>query len=497
MGALQRGHLGSDVMQSLRNAAMLGTSLLATWAVALVVRIFLPRHLGPEAFGAFQFADAFTVTLFAATGLGIEMYVRKEVATRPAHASDFFAGTLLMRLALGAVFMVAAVVSLEAAGKPANVLSLIVILGVTQLIANVSATYGAILQSAGSVSGLSVLNVVAKVVWGVGVLGAFIAGGGMTAVAAMMLASEVLRVVGLAILARRHVGLRFRIDMRASAAVVAAAVPFYLNTLALVAYARIDVSMMSFLASDIEVGWYGAAANIAGLSLMLSPLIGWVLIPLAARAAARSRDELTIVTRRAMELVLAVAFPAALILALGAKEIVITAFGVEFAPAVSSLRLLAPTFILTYVAMVCGSILVQLGRGWALTRISLLGMVLSPLLNYWMIPWGLRTYGAGGAGDGAAIALVITESVTAGSMAFLLGRRAFDRRGVTALAKTFLVCAVVVVADRLLAPIHAWRLVVDAMLYGVLVFATGAVDASDAVSLLRSLARGRTQATTA
>ena len=41
------------------------------------------------------------------------------------------------------------------------------------------------------------------------------------------------------------------------------------NVVALTIYGRIDVTMLSMLARDREVGWYGAAANFAGLSLLL------------------------------------------------------------------------------------------------------------------------------------------------------------------------------------------------------------------------------------
>jgi O-antigen/teichoic acid export membrane protein len=106
------GHLQGDIAHSLRNTAKLGASLVATWAVALVVRIFLPRHLGPAAFGTYQFADSFTATIFVVTTLGIETYVRKEIATNPEHANDFFGGTLVLRVALSVLVLAIAVPSL-------------------------------------------------------------------------------------------------------------------------------------------------------------------------------------------------------------------------------------------------------------------------------------------------------------------------------------------------------------------------------------------------
>lgn len=488
------GQLEADVAHSVRNAATLGASLLSTWAVALVVRVLLPRHLGPAAFGNFQFADSFTTTIFIVMTLGLEVYVRREIGTRPEHASDFIGGTLLIRLALSAVAMAVGVAALAAAGKPADVLSLVALLGVAQVLFNINTTSGALLHAIGSVRGFSVLSVASKVVWGLGIVVALAFGGGIVSVGAAMLVAEALRTIGMEALTRRHLRLRYRIDLAASTAVILASLPFFILQLATTAYAKIDVSIMSFLTNDVEVGWYGAAQNIAGLSMLLSPLVGWVLLPLSSRAAARSDEELTQVSRRAMELILTIAFPVTLLLAVGADVIVRTAFGRAFEPAAGSLRLLAPTFVLTYVTMVSGTILIRLGRGWPLAWLSVSAMVISPLLNLWLIPWGLATFGPGGAGHGAAIALIITEFYAAAAMTWLLGPRAFDRRSVVMAVKTILACLVVIVIDRLLLPLGAWRLAIDGAVYVVLVVSGGAVSLREWAGVARSALRRRRRA---
>src|SRR5205085_620352 len=139
--------LHGDVLQSVRNAAKLGVSLLATWAVGLGVRLLLPRFLGPATFGAFQFADAFTTAVFVLATLGLETYVRKEVATRREHATEFFGGTLLVTLGLSAVIMAVAVAGLAAAHRPASVLALVVLLGVAQILFNANAITSAMLHA--------------------------------------------------------------------------------------------------------------------------------------------------------------------------------------------------------------------------------------------------------------------------------------------------------------------------------------------------------------
>ena len=83
---------------AITNALKLGTSLVATLAIAITMRFLMPRLLGPTNFGTLSYADGFTATFFVAISLGAEAYVRKEVSVRPAHASDFLGGTLVLRV---------------------------------------------------------------------------------------------------------------------------------------------------------------------------------------------------------------------------------------------------------------------------------------------------------------------------------------------------------------------------------------------------------------
>lgn len=491
------GSLGTDVLQSMRNATTLGASLLITWAIALIVRVYLPRHLGPAAFGDFQFADSFTATVFILTGLGIETYVRKEVSTRGAHATEFFGGTTLVRLALGVIVMVGSVWGLGASGRPVATRELVFILGVMQILVTVNLTYAALLHAAGKVDGLSALNVLSKLLWGGGILAVFASGGGVRGVAVAMLLSEAVRTVGLGVLSRRHTGLRFHVDLVSTRAVIVASLPFYLATLATTVYSKIDVSIMSYQTTNLEVGWYGAASTLAGMAMLISPLIMWVLLPLTSRAAGRSEDEFLQVGRRAMELVLAASLPLSLFMYLSADVVINLLFGSSFAPAAASMRLQAPVFVLTYVAIVSCSLLIRLERGWAVTWISVGGMLLSPLLNCFLIPLGLARYGRGGAGVGAAIALVVTELATTIAVTWLLGGRAFDRRSIVALAKTVVVCGVVVLLDILLRGLGPARLLLDGIAYFVGVIAWGALDPRGMISMVRSSRSGRVAASEA
>lgn len=481
----QRSTLAPDTLTSIRNTLALGGSLIATWTVALVVRLILPRRLGPESFGAFQFADAFSAAFFVLTSLGVETYIRKEVSTRKEHASEFLGGLLLLRMAASVVVVAIMSVLMHGAGRPAHLRQLVMVFAAYQFFTGLNETGSALLHAVGAVNGLAVLNVGIKLVWAAGIFAALGTGAGVEGVAAALASAEALKSAILLVLVRRHLDLALTVDLPRTLAVVTASLPFYLNYLAHTVYGRLDVSLMSFLTATVEVGWYGAAQNLAGIALLITPLMGWVLMPMFSRAAARSERELDAILRRTLEAVLSAAVPVSLLLGLGADVLIPVVFGPAFAPAVTSLRILAPMFILTYAAMVAATALIRLGRAWTVTTISLAGLGANALLNTLLIPAGWHAFGPGGAGIGAACVLVTTEAAVAGTMLFLLGGRAFDARSVATMAKTAVACLVVVAAHHVMAGLGPVRIVADAALYLGLVVGLGAVRIGEAMDVVR------------
>jgi O-antigen/teichoic acid export membrane protein len=467
----------AETFLAARNALKLGASLVCTWGTALMVKLLVPRHLGPDAFGALSFADAFTATFFVALALGIDLYIRKEVSVRLQHAADFFGGTVALRIVLtAAIFGVIALV-MERTHQPPHVRMLVYVYGLAQLFISFNATLSAILHCTGRVDGVSIIAVITKLTWAGGCGAAVVLGSGAWVFPASLLASEVLECGVLYWLARRHAGLRMRFDAAATWRVLVAAAPFYVNAAAYVAYSRLDVTVLERFAEDREVGWYGVAQAFAGLTMALTPFFGWVCMPILARAVARSQEEFHALLRRVLEYTLAAAIPLSLAVAVGADLWISVAFGQRFAPAAQALRILAPIAAVSYIAVIASCCMTLLGRGWRLTLISLVGLAVNIGLNLALIPFGLGTLGPGGGGAGAALASLGTELFVTAAMLWTIGRNAFDRHSLVRTAKLLAICAAVVALDRLFAPLGASRRVAaDALAFTGLALAFRAVD---------------------
>ena len=465
---------------------MLGGSLLVTWSVALVVRLYLPRHLGPSLFGSFNYSDNLAATCFVFLGLGIEVYIQKEIPVRPHHGDDFFGGTILLRGALSVLVFAGMVLIVWLGHRPIAVLRTVLIFGAAQVLVTNNLTLASLLHASRTVGRLSLLNISSKVVWGLGVAVAVVMNAGVEALAFAFFVSELLRTIVLWMLVRDLLGLRLHFDRAATVRVALASLPFYLNNVAVTVYNKVDINIMSFLTDDRELGWYGSAANFANLAMLIAPLMGWVLMPQLSRAAARSNEELMGLLRRSIEGILSLAIPVSLLMGLGADVAVHYVFGPAFGPATASLRILAPMFVLTYLAMIGSTCLIMQGRAWALTVISMCGLALNAALNLLLIRAGQRALGVGGAGITASVISVGTELVVTVVMIAAIGRGTFDRRSSTTLGKSVVACVAVVGLDFAIRPLGPARLVVDAVAYAILVVASGAVRMNDLVTVFRT-----------
>ncbi len=477
---------------AVRNALKLSVSLLLTWGIALGVRLFLPRHLGPANFGDFNFADAFSATFFVGLTLGIEPYIYREVSVRPAHASDFLGGVMLVRLGLAAVMVPVMAVILHVTGRPASVQVLVWIFAAAQLITANNTSLAGLLQSVSKVDALSILNVASKVAWAGGLFVAMVMKAEVWAFVVPLAVTEAARLAVLWSLVRRHLGVRLRLDWPAVRYTLLQSLPFLGNTVLLTIFSKLDVSFLAVAANRVEVGYYGAANTIGGLALLAMPLLGSVLLPLLARAGARSTEELDDLARRSLVLVLTLATPVSLAIALGADLSIRVLFGQAYVPAAAGLAIIAPTLLITYVNILCAYVLNVQGRAWAVTRLTLMGISIDAAFNLAFLGPIMRALDRPGAGSVAcAVAILTSETVVTAWMLGLVGRRLFDQGSLGRIARTALVALATVGVHVLAAPLGSWRLALDAACYVVLALATGAVNVGETVAFMRGALRGR------
>jgi O-antigen/teichoic acid export membrane protein len=353
--------------------------------------------------------------------------------------------------------------------------------------ANTSAT---LVYATRRVGRLSTLNIASKLVWAAGVGIALVLRASLWTYAVAAVLSEALRLGVLYRLSYSVAHVRLRFDLRATVAVLKRSSPFYLVQVAVALYAKIDVAIMGMLVTDRELGFYGAATNLSSVAMLMSPFMGWVLMPQLSRTV-NDRVAFASMLRRALEWTLVLAIPIAMMLGLGADIIVPEVFGLQFEPAVTAMRVLMPIFVLVYVAMLGATGMILLDRSWTVSVVTMLSLLANAGLNVIVVRPAWHFFGEGGAGIGAAAVSVTTEAIVAAAYVWFLRREILDARNVASMLKSLAACAFVVAFHLFSAGLGKLRLPLDLAIYVVLVVMVRAVRVSELVDLVRSTLRER------
>jgi O-antigen/teichoic acid export membrane protein len=487
------GDANADVSVALRNAVRLGISLLATWAVALGVRFVLPRYLGPTRWGQYNWAESSAGLAMLFSTLGIDTYIQREVSVRQAHAKDFFGGIVVLRMVLVVALSLGLYVFATRREADTSIHIAILLFGLTQALVVMNGSLAALLQASTRVSQLARANVTTKILWGAGVLVAVQVSQNFVVLALPLLAGELVKSALLWRAVKKELGLTFEIDWDRTRPVLIVCLPFFINTISYTMGNKLDILFLRELSTREEVGYYGAAQNIASLALLLAPLEGWVITPLLTRAIARDQEEFFSILRRAIEGVLVLAIPATMLISFGAPLWMRLACGKQYLPGAGSLTQLAPSFVFTYAAVLLATALIIQKRAWTVTLISLSRVALQPLLMWLLVPWASRKFGLGGAGMGDAIVFTVLELYVTVMFFGFLGKRAFDSRSVSVLCKSALAFACAYAVHRSLVSLGDLRLVVDALVYALVLLGTRGVrlgDVREVVNMVRNRKRG-------
>ena len=479
----------TEGMAAMRNALTLGSSLVFTTAIGFLVNLYYQAYLGPARAGRVAAAESLAVTTLIVLAFGLDNYARKEVALRPGHAKEFVPGVLGARLIATVPFTVALMGVMAWIGRPREVIILLALFGAVRFLVHSNELLAGCLHAVGSVRGLSRQNLVTKAVWGTAILGFLFAGFGVYSIPMGWIVGESLKLIGLSRRTGRELKIWSQTRSQAITPVLRRSVPF-LSSSVLTALAMVlDVTMMQFLASEEEVGYYRFAQSMLLLVLILATVMPWVLLPMASKAGGRSIQEFTTVMRRSMGSVMALAIPLCVLLCLNA-DTVITTLTPRFAPSIPALRILAITAIGTYLTMACATFLQAQGRTWVGVRIGVFIVASDALLVITFVGMGHRVLGVGGAGTAAAAAILVAEFTGTALYVGSLGRNAWDHEALLLVGRMILATVPVVLADRFMAAkgFSITRGVADVVLYGLNVLLLRVVEPSQ---LLAAIRRGR------
>lgn len=180
---------------------------------------------------------------------------------------------------------------------------------------------------------------------------------------------------------------------------------FFAMACATTIYTHLDTVMLKFMATDIDVGYYGAATKIKTILVSVITSLGTVLLPRVSYYIKQNMvDEFYRITEKALNFVFILAMPLSFYFMVFAKYGVLFLSGNEYEGAILPMQIIMPTLLLIGITNILGiQILVPLGKEKYVLYSEIAGAIVDIILNALLIPFMQAS--------GAAIGTLIAETI--------------------------------------------------------------------------------------
>ena len=331
----------STIARIAKNTAALAVGNIITKFLSLVFIIYVARKLGDIGFGRFSTAMALVGLVAVLPNYIARPFIIRETARARDRAGKILDQVALTNILLALVVFGALALIAPHLGYHPDTVHAILLLGFALMFDAVTNSYHAALAGFERMD-LSALTNVANTLMTVIIGGAVLAlGYGLLPLIGAYVAAKALTLL----LARRMLALcevRTAVGFNAELMkhMLGGAWPFFVTTMFVILYARLDIVMLSFFRGEAEVGYYNAAYKLMeGMGLLAASFVTAVY-PVLARLFVDQPDQLWHVYRRALRYLLAFVLPAAAGLTVVAPDLVPALFGEGFAPAAVALMIL-------------------------------------------------------------------------------------------------------------------------------------------------------------
>jgi O-antigen/teichoic acid export membrane protein len=202
---------------------------------------------------------------------------------------------------------------------------------------------------------------------------------------------------------RAHVVLDFELWRE----IVLGSVPFFLWSALLVFYGSIDIPLLKAFSGSETVGWYTLAFKWVGMPVFFAASVAQAFFPALSAQRMQVGPEYARTANRALHLVVLVATPAAVGIALIADDFLRLLYGTEFLRSVPLMQILALHIPIVGLDVVLGMVLITADKQRQWVYVGVAAAIFNPALNMIAIPWSERLWDNGAIG--AAMVTVLTE----------------------------------------------------------------------------------------
>jgi O-antigen/teichoic acid export membrane protein len=453
---------------------------VANLALGVVVTALLVRTLGTKGYGEWGTAFIVLGLIGYFANFGIEEIAIREAAREPESEFEWIGSVMALRLIVLVPVMAAALVAIVLLHTSQAMLIAGVIMVVAMPFGGISAL-GLIFQLRVDNRVPMVILTIRSVLWGAAVAIIYLGHGGMVALAASLVITNSVGSIVQALAARKLVGRWARPNRTYIGPLMRRAMPVGVSGLLIIAYGRIDQTIVFSIKGPREAGLYASVYILLDSAHFVPGSILTTMSPVMAAAWPHDPARLRRAARLTLELMCVGSFGALAFATVAAVPVVRLIFGAGFVEAASILPVLGGAFVLICFGYVNDNLVLVLGKQKRRVVIGLVALVVNLIGNFALVP----AYGF----KGAAWMTLITEAVVvAMETKIVMDALGIKRPNVSRIMRTAS-CALVLAGELAItkslgAPL--WALILLSCLsYPALLLAVGGMSSDDVLVVLK------------
>lgn len=392
-----------------RNFLYLLVSQVIYKILAFIAFILIARYLGPGGFGWFSYALSFVVLFTLITDFGVSDLLIRDVAGEIEEKKrKYIRNIATLKIVFSLIAFIVIISSVLALEDRKDMFIVITILSLSMILDS----YNTFLKSIFRVFERMEYEAISILLEGVFKLGLILwviraLPVNIVFISQMFLLTSIITLVFTAFAANiRFVPLGLSFDFKFWKRLFINSIPFSILILFHTINFRIDIIMLSKMATNVVTGWYSVAIRLIEPILVIPVVFTAAVFPVMSRLSKTSRKSLSEVYKSSIKVLILCSVFLVILLYFGARVFVPLLFGPEFIKSIFAVKILSCALVPVFLRFFLDSFVLALKRPKILLMNYTAGTFINIFLNLIFIP-RFSFYGA-------CVATIISEFIMIG-----------------------------------------------------------------------------------
>lgn len=364
--------------------------------------VYMARYLGAEDLGIWSFALSFTAIIGLLGDLGLNSLMIREVSRNQSLAPKYLGNISIIKILLAILTFVVVVATTDILDYSERTIEIVYLITLSTIATNFTQTFNSVFQAFERFEYLSVGVILNSTLMLIGVFFAIKQDFSLIYFAFIYLIVNIIFLLYSSIFCLwKFTFPSLKIDWVFWKQTISESIPFWLNSVFVLIYFKIDMVMLSTMNGDTVVGWYSASYRLIDALGFIPAVFMSTMYPVFSKFYVSSKDSLKFAFKKSFKFLTIIAIPIGIGTTLLAENIIVLIYGAGYSPSILALQILIWASVLSFINYTPATYLSTTDKQRSLMIFTLMGAVLNIVLNFGLIP--LFSY------KGAAIATVFTE----------------------------------------------------------------------------------------